>query len=85
MSTDSPAPGALTRAELELLARLFDRFEYALDPLSRQAKEAESEFNDRVARLFEERVRVHHPQVSLIVFRSHVRAWCRRFLRQNLP
>ncbi len=40
MCEDAPPGRTIPRAELEHLARLFDRFEFALDPLSRTAREA---------------------------------------------
>ncbi len=64
MPDDSVPGGAVARAELEQLARLFDRFEFAFDPWARKTKEAESKFDDEVRRLFDERVSPHHPHVS---------------------
>src|SRR2546427_3316825 len=40
--------GAISREDIAELAALFDRFEYAFDPLSLRANEAESKFEDRV-------------------------------------
>ena len=38
--------GAISREDIAELAALFERFEYAFDPLSLWAKEAESKFED---------------------------------------
>ena len=88
MSDDSLAEGVVARDEIAALAELFDRFEFALDPLSREADEAESEFNDQIERLFEAWVKPklpEHSPVSLPVFRRHVCHMCREFLRKNRP
>ncbi len=83
MPENPAAGGTLARAELEALAKLFDRFEYALDPLSLACREAEARFDAEIRRLYEERVQPYHPQVSWRVFHAHVRVWCRAYLRKN--
>jgi hypothetical protein len=88
MPDDSLAEGVVARDEIAALAELFDRFEFALDPLSREADEAESQFNDQLENLFESRVKPALPEnspVSLPVFRRHVCHLCREFLRRNRP
>lgn len=50
-------PGGLVSAdELKELAGWFDEFEFAFDPLSVRAREAEAKFNDRVQELFNMRI-----------------------------
>jgi hypothetical protein len=88
MPDDRLAEGVVARDELAALAELFDRFEFALDPISRAAGEAESQFNDRIERLFEFQVKPVLPDnspVSLPVFRRHVCHLCREYLRKNRP
>lgn len=85
MSEDGLSEGAVTRAELGELAGLFDRFEFAFDPRAREAKEAESEFEDKVRRPFEERVERVHPHVSFVAFHCRVKSWCRTYLKKNPP
>ena len=57
MPEGDPAEGIVTRSELAELAELFDRFEFAIDPLSLDAAESEANFNTRIEAIFEERVR----------------------------
>lgn len=83
MGEDAPPGRPVPRAELEHLAGLFDRFEFALDPLSRTAREGESEFEDAVRRLFEEYVAGPHPNLPYATFRCRPRSWCRNYLRKN--
>lgn len=76
------APGAVSRVELDRLASLFDRFEFALDPDSVEAQEAERLFNQEVERIYQEKVSVNYRGLSLETFRSAVRTQCRRRLRR---
>jgi len=85
MSEDPISEGAVTRVEIAELASLFDRFEFAFDPRSTAAKEAESEFEGGVKRLFDERVTPKHPDVSFAVFHCRVRSSCRAYLKKNAP
>jgi len=85
MPDDGLSEGCVTRAELAELAELFDRFEFALDPLSRDAEEAEARFNSRVQFIFEEHIRPRRPQLSFVIFRARVRNLCRVFLKKNPP
>jgi hypothetical protein len=48
MGEEGDSGGLVSKDQLEQLVRLFDRFEYAQDPTSRDAKEAESEYYDLV-------------------------------------
>ena len=83
MSEDGLPEGAVTRNELTQLAELFDRFEFAFDPCSMSAQEAESEFETRARALFEERVASNHARVLFVVFHSRLRSLCRLYLRRN--
>jgi hypothetical protein len=85
MSEDATSEGTITRIELTGLADLFDKFEFAFDPRSTAAKEAESEFDDKVKQLFEERVRPNHPEVGFAVFHCRLKSLCREYLRKNAP
>lgn len=85
MPEDGPAKGTVTRSELADLAILFDRFEFAFDPRSRTAKEAESQFEDKVRNLFQERVHPHFPHVSFVAFHCRIKSLCRTYLKKNPP
>jgi hypothetical protein len=85
MPEDGLSEGIVTRNELSELAALFDQFEFAFDPLSIQAKEAESQFENRVRSIFDERISVSYPNVSLAVFFCRVKSACRLYLRKNPP
>lgn len=85
MSEDEFSEGLVTRIELAELAALFDQFEFAFDPQSGLAKQAESEFDDRVRKFFEERVVPAHPHLSFPLFYCKVKSACRTFLRKNSP
>lgn len=85
MSEDGFPEELVTRTELAELATLFDHFEFAFDPRSSLAKQAESEFDDRVRKLFEEKVVPVHPHVAFPMFYCKVKSACRTFLRKNSP
>lgn len=85
MPEDGITEGALTRTELEELAALFDRFEFAFDPRSIDAKEAESEFESRLRRVFEQRVATNYSSVTFVLFHCRVKSLCRAFLKKNPP
>lgn len=85
MSENGPAEGLVTRTEIAELAGLFDRFEFALDPRAVDAREAEAEFEDRVRRLFDERIAASHPHVDYVTFRGKLRSLCRLYLKMNAP
>jgi len=79
---DSDASTAVSRAELDRLASLFDRFEFADDPDAIETREAEESFNREVARIYNEKVLGRYQSISLDKFRSAVRTQCRRRLRK---
>lgn len=85
MSEPEPAEGLVSRDDLAALAALFDRSEFALDPLSEDCRLAEIEFEDRVRQIFRERVQPAFPGVGYTVFRSKVKSLCRLYLRKNPP
>jgi hypothetical protein len=85
MSEDPIPEGAVTRVEIAELAALFDRFEFAFDPLSTAAKEAESEFEARVKQFFDERVASNYASVDFATFHCRIRSLCRVFLKKNSP
>ncbi len=73
----------ITRDEIGELAFLFDRYEFAFDPLARATKEAESEFEERVRALFAERVQARYSSVSFAAFHCRIKSLCREHLRKN--
>jgi hypothetical protein len=85
MSEDRIPEGTITRDELADLALLFDRYEFAFDPRSLAAREAESEFEERIRALFAERVQPHYSSISFVAFHCRIKSLCREFLRKNLP
>ncbi|MBI5386712.1 MAG: hypothetical protein HZA90_18730 [Verrucomicrobia bacterium] len=85
MSEDGTPEGLVSRDEIAQLAALFDRFEFAFDPRATATKEAESDFDNLVTKLFEERVRAEHPEVSFTTFYCRIKTHCRIYLRKNAP
>ncbi len=83
MSADGISDGIVTKTELAELADLFDKFEFAFDPRSRQAKEAESEFENRLQQIFEEKITQAYPQVAFVVFSCKMKSLCRSYLKKN--
>lgn len=68
MSEDPIPEGLVTRTEIAELAVLFDRFEFAFDPLATVAKEAESDFEAKVKQIFDERVAPQYASVDFATF-----------------
>jgi hypothetical protein len=85
MSEDRFSEGVISKIELAELADLFDKFEFAFDPRSVAAKEAESAFGDKIRAIFEERVASAFPQLTFAVFHCKTRTLCREFLKRNHP
>ena len=83
MPEDGIPERAITKSELADLADLFDKFEFAFDPLSTSAKEAESKFDDIMREIFEQKVPPAYPHLSFIAFSFKIRSVCREFLRKN--
>jgi hypothetical protein len=85
MSEHELPEGSITRDEVAELADLFDRFEFAFDPRSVAAKEAESDFEERIRLLFTARVQPRFPSVSFVAFHCRIKSLCREHLRRNTP
>lgn len=85
MPDDGNPAGLISRDEIAELASLFDRFEFAFDPRSLSAKEAESNFDDAVNQLFTERVLPKYPRMSYVTFHCKIKSLCRAYLRKNAP
>jgi hypothetical protein len=85
MSEHEHPEGAITRDEIAELAAQFDRFEFAFNPLSSDAKEAESDFEERIRTLFIERVQPQFPSISFAAFHCSIKSCCRTYLRKNSP
>lgn len=85
MSEAGGPEGIVSRESLAELAELFDRFEFAFDPRSTAAKEAESQFQSRVLRIFDERVLPRYPHLPLPVFYCRLKSLCRVYLKKNRP
>src|SRR5437588_477485 len=83
MSEDPIPEGVITQGEIAELAVLFDRFEFAFDPRSLSAKEAESDFEAKVKQLFDARVATQYPNVDFATFHCRIRSLCRVFLKKE--
>lgn len=80
MSEGGDAGEPIPRSELERLAGWYDRYEFADDPLSTEAREAEVALEDGINDLYERHVKPASQSVSLRDFRTHARDWCRKYL-----
>ena len=85
MSEDGISGGLVSKAELAELAGLFDQFEFAFDPRSVAAREAESAFDEKLRAIFEERVKPNYPHFPFTIFYSKTRTLCREFIKKNNP
>jgi hypothetical protein len=85
MSEDRIPEGIITRDELAELACLFDRYEFAFDPRSLAAREAESDFEQRIRALFADRIQPNFGSVSFTAFHCRIKSICRAYLRKNAP
>lgn len=85
MPDDGNPEGLISRDEIAELSSLFDRFEFAFDPRSLSAKEAESNFDDAVNRLFIERVLPKYPRLGYVTFHRKIKSLCRTYLKKNAP
>ena len=83
MPEDGISEGAITKIELAELAELFDKFEFAFDPRSTSAKEAESDFENQMHRIFEEKIHPSYPGVGFTIFHCRINSLCREFLKKN--
>lgn len=82
MSDNPGSEGAVSRAELEELAELFNAWEFAIDPASNEAKIAQSCYEDRASEIFG-RVAAQFPSLQYSDFKIKLRSECRKFLRRN--
>jgi type IV secretory pathway ATPase VirB11/archaellum biosynthesis ATPase len=81
-----PAPeGTVSPDELNRLAELFRQFEGAAAPLSVPCREAESEFNSLVEKIYHEKVAPAFTSITLLKFRSHTRNLCRLRISREAP
>ena len=85
MSEDGIPEGTITRDKIVELACLFDRYEFAFDPRSLTAREAESDFEERIRTLCAERVQPHYASISFAAFHCRIKSLCRAYLRKNAP
>ena len=85
MSEHGFPEGAITRDEIAELACLFDRYEFAFDPRSLAAREAESDFEEKIRMLFTERIQPRYASVSFAAFHCRIKSLCRAYLRKNAP
>jgi hypothetical protein len=83
MGSDTGSGGIISPEQLNQLVSLFDRFEFALDPNSRDAKEAESELENLIGVLHKEACR-QGMELALKDFRNHVRKHCRMLINKGL-
>ena len=85
MSEDGIPEGIITRDEVAELACLFDRYEFAFDPRSLAAREAESDFEERVRTLFAERIQPRYASISFAAFHCRIKSLCRAYIRRYAP
>jgi hypothetical protein len=84
MPDDADTDGIVSRDDIIKLAPFFDASENALNPLSREAKEAKSEFENLVTELFQKvRGDSRYTSVAYSYFRGKIRLLCRQYLRKN--
>ncbi len=69
--------------QLAELADLFDRSEFAFDPLSEECREATAKFEDLLRDIYEHTVKTKFPAITLNQFRCGIRKRCREFIRKN--
>jgi hypothetical protein len=78
--------GIVSESELATLSDLFQQFEGATDPLSSHCREAESEFNAVVEKIYTDKVKPAFPSIPLFQFLSYTRHQCRlRIFKQGPP
>jgi hypothetical protein len=86
MCSDAAPEGIVSADELNRLPELFRQFEGAADPLSVPCREAESEFNSLVERIYRDKVEPAFTSITLSKFRSYTRNYCRlRISREGPP
>jgi hypothetical protein len=83
MGSDTESSGIISKERLDQLVSLFDRSEYALEPDSRDAQEAEAEFKSLIDSLYQE---VSHQGFKLAPaqFKALVRRHCQAVVVRGL-
>ena len=71
--------GIISKEQLERLVQLFERFQYAPDPTTRECKEAESEFNDLLVGI-QEKLPESGINISLVRLKALVRGKCQEII-----
>lgn len=79
MGEDRDSGVVISEEQLDQLVDLFDRSEYALNPDSRDAKEAASDFNRLQDQLYQE-VRMKLESVPYGQFKAFVRIHCQKII-----
>jgi hypothetical protein len=79
------AGGAVSRDDIARLAPLFDRWFYALDPTSSDARSAKECFDREVQALYAKHVVDVYAGLLLSDFRAKVRCLCDRYLKKRYP
>ena len=83
--SESDSEGIISKSQLAEFAELFDRFEFADDPRSQQACEAERMFNAKAEIAFREQVQPKFVSLSESDFNAGLKSWCRDWLNKNKP
>lgn len=83
MPDPSDARRIVSAKDIARLAELFDRFQYADDPLSVECQEAQRMFHSLVRQLYEQSVEPYYQSITLSAFRAKIIAECHRYLRHE--
>ena len=75
--------GIVSPDDLAELADLFDRSEFAFDPLSEECREATAMFEVVLESIYDRKVKTLFPKITLHQFRCGIRKRCREFIRKN--
>ena len=85
MCPDAAPEWTVSAGELNRLAELFRQFEGATDPLAVPCREAESEFNALVEKIYYDKVATAFTSITLSKFRSYTRNCCRLRISHEGP
>ena len=77
MCQDANPGGIVSEDELVRLTDLFRQFEGASDPMSIRCREAESDFNSLLQKIYSEKVESAFQSLTFSQFRSFARRKCR--------
>ena len=80
MGEHGDSGGTISKERLDRFASLFDRFEYAIDPGSRDAKEAESEFSSLLDQIYRIEVEPKFSSITPAQFKAFVRRRCQALI-----